>query len=269
MSVYLMDHHLHTEFSGDSFEKPENVIAAAKKCGLNSICFTDHLDFDYVAEGVLYELDKDDYFNSMSKYKEQTTNELAIYLGVETGLEPDKAFRLDDFINRHPYDFIIGSSHLVNGKDPYYPEFFQGKSKTEALMEYFESIVNNLKFCKNFDVYGHIDYCIRYSPEKEDYYDYMEFYDILKDILKTLIDNGKGIEVNTSGYRSGLPQPNPNFDIIKMYRELGGEIITVGSDAHKATDVGYRIKETTECLADCGFKYITVFKNRKPEFIKL
>ena len=68
--------------------------------------------------------------------------------GVETGLEPDKAFRLDDFINRHPYDFIIGSSHLVNGKDPYYPEYFQGKSKTEALMEYFESIVNNLKFCK-------------------------------------------------------------------------------------------------------------------------
>ena len=130
-------------------------------------------------------------------------------------------------------------------------------------------MLNNVKTCDFFNVYGHIDYVVRYSPNKDFNYKVFDYCDIINEILKNLIHNGKGIEINTSGYRSGLSNPNPNTEIIKMYRELGGEIITIGSDAHRPQDIAYNFNKVVEILKGCGFKYYTEFKNRKPEFIKL
>ena len=128
------------------------------------------MDFDYIEDGIIYELDADEYYNSILKFKEKYYNKLDIRIGIETGLEPDKCQRLDDFINKHEYDFVIGSSHLVNGIDPYYAEYFKEKSDQDAFNEYFLSIIDNLKFCHNFNVYGHIDYVVRYSPNKDKNY---------------------------------------------------------------------------------------------------
>lgn len=265
----LADYHIHTFFSGDSEAKTDEIVKSAIEKGLSSICITDHLDFDYIVDDVLFELDKDKYFEYFENLREEYRDLLDIRIGIETGLEPDKSKRLDDFINRHNYDFIIGSSHLVNGIDPFYPEYFNGRTDYQAFLEYFESIKTNLKYCKNFDVYGHIDYVVRYSPNKDFNYKVFDYCDIINEILKNLIHNGKGIEINTSGYRSGLSNPNPNTEIIKMYRELGGEIITIGSDAHRPQDIAYNFNKAVEILKGCGFKYYTEFKNRKPEFIKL
>lgn len=265
----IADYHIHSLFSADSEALTEEIVKTALSKGLSSICITDHLDFDYSDNGVLFELDKDEYFYFFKNLKEKYKDLLDIRIGIETGLEPDKAERLDDFINRHNYDFIIGSSHLVNGIDPYYPEYFYGRDDYQAFFEYFESIATNLKYCKNFDVYGHIDYVVRYSPNKSKNYKVSDYLEILKEILKELIYNGKGIEVNTSGYRSGLSNPNPSFEIIKLYKELGGEIITLGSDAHKPQDIAYNFEKAIELIKACGFKYYSEFKNRRPEFIKL
>ena len=138
---------------------------------------------------------------------------------------------------KYPFDFVIGSSHVVHGIDPYYPHYYDGRSEDEAYLEYFESILENLHTNVDFDVYGHLDYVVRYGGYENKVIDYEEFRDILDAILAELIKKDKGIEINTSGIRYGLPNPHPNIDIIRRFKELGGKIITIGSDAHKVEDL--------------------------------
>ena len=267
--MILSDYHIHTKFSGDCSTEPELLVDAAISKGIHTICITDHQDFGYIEDNVLFELNAADYYNTIQDFSNRYRDKINIRIGVETGLEPDKSTLLHDFISSCNFDFVIASSHLINGVDPYYKEYFEGKTEKQAFMEYFESILMNLKFCDDFDVYGHIDYVVRYSPNKDLNYSYQEYDEIIDEILKTLLSMNKGIEINTSGYRSGLSEPNPCIDIIKRYKELGGEIITIGSDAHFPGHIGYKFDEVSKILEHCGYNYYTIFNNRKPEFIKL
>ena len=126
-----------------------------------------------------------------------------------------------------------------------------------------------MKCIKDFDVLGHIDYIVRYGKRKEKFYTYEEVQDEIEEILKNLIATGRGLEVNTAGWKYGLKFCHPQPGIIKRYRELGGEIITIGSDAHLPEYVGYEFSRAEEVLRQCGFRYYAQFRNRKPEFIKL
>lgn len=164
---------------------------------------------------------------------------------------------------------LIGSSHIVHGYDPYYKEYFKGREESACYREYFESILENLHAFSEMDVYGHIDYIVRYGPNQNKYYTYERYQDILDEILRTVIARGRGIELNTGGFHYGLGEPNPCRAVIRRYRELGGEIITVGADAHGPEKIAYDFDKAAAILADCGFKYYTVFQNRKPEFVKL
>lgn len=137
------------------------------------------------------------------------------------------------------------------------------------LREYFESILENIAAFDGFDVYGHIDYVVRYGPNKNANYSYQKYADIIDEILKALIIKGKGIEINTGGFKYGLGHPNPAEDIIKRYHELGGEIITIGADAHQPEHVAFDFEKVPSILKEAGFTHYTVFKNRKPEFIPI
>ena len=136
-------------------------------------------------------------------------------------------------------------------------------------MEYFESILENIATDADYDVYGHIDYVVRYGPNKNAKYSYSKYSDIIDEILRRLIAKGKGIEINTAGFKYGLGHPNPTEEIICRYRELGGEIITIGADGHKPEHVAYDFNKVPDILKAAGFKYYTVFKDRKPDFISL
>ena len=133
----------------------------------------------------------------------------------------------------------------------------------------FESILENISAYDGFDVYGHIDYVVRYGPNKNREYSYGRYKDILDEILKKLISMGKGIELNTGGYHYGLGEPNPCTAVIRRYRELGGEIITIGADAHTPDKIACAFDKAASVLEACGFRYYTIFKDRKPEFISL
>lgn len=263
------DQHMHCNFSGDSDALPEDMIKAGIAHGLSGICFTDHLDYDYPEEPNIFLLDFDNYFKALSDLREKYADKISVNIGIELGLQPQAAGQNLAIAEKYPFDFIIGSSHVVNHMDPYYPEFFAERNEDEAYMEYFESVLENINFCVDFDVYGHIDYVVRYGPNKNAFYTYEKFKDIIDEILTQLISKGKGIEVNTGGFKYGLGHPNPTEDIIKRYRELGGEIITMGADAHVPEYVAYEFDKTAQIIKNCGFKYYTVFKNRKAEFIPL
>ena len=179
------------------------------------------------------------------------------------------ADRVNSYDSAKQLDFIIGSSHLVYGEDPYYPEFWEKRSAKDTVLTYYESILDNLGCCHNFDVYGHLDYIARYIPANSYTYDWHDFNDLICLILKTIIEQGKGIEINTAGLKYGMPEPNPCLDIVKMYHDLGGEIITVGSDAHEVKFFAYRFDVVADMLKNAGFNYYTIFNERKPEFIRL
>ncbi|MBS7046501.1 MAG: histidinol-phosphatase HisJ family protein [Eubacterium sp.] len=266
------DFHTHSLFSSDSDAKPEENIKAAINLGLSSICFTEHNDFDFPPEDnkdVLFQLDFDNYISSIASIKELYSEQIPVYIGVEQGLCRSAADRINDYDKNHILDFIIGSSHLVYGNDPYYPKFWEGRNIDEVIYAYYESILDNLDTCNNFDIYGHIDYIIRYIPDKSYEYNYKNFSDIIDEVLKKIIYNGKGIEINTAGLRYGLNATNPSAEIVLRYRELGGEIITIGSDAHYSCDIGSGFDIAYDMLKSCNFKYYNIFRKRKPEFIQL
>lgn len=265
------DSHVHTCFSTDSKEEAINYIKEAQNKGFLGITFTDHNDYDFPLDNgkVQFALDFDSYIDYMTKLRFDYNGIFDIRIGVEQGLMKSVASRVNEYDKHKKLDFIIGSSHLVNGNDPYYESFWEGKDVKECINAYYEASIDNVKYCDNFDVYGHLDYLIRYAPTKDRDYNWKDYYDYIYEILKSLIYKGKGIEINTSGLKSGLKNPNPELDIVKLYKSLGGEIITVGSDAHFKEYFGYRFDIIENYLKEAGFNYYSIFKNRKPEFIKI
>lgn len=266
------DFHMHSCFSGDSNTPMEEMVQKAISLGLSHICFTEHYDPDYIyteEEDGIFELNTDSYLYDLLSLKSKYEDQIRIMFGVELGLQPHLKRELAIYSKSHDFDFIIGSTHICNRKDPFYPSFFEGRSEDEAHHEYFETILESVKKLPYFDVYGHLDYVVRYGPTKNDNYTYEKHKDVFDQILSTLIEAEKGIELNTAGFKYQLGQPNPSIDIIKRYKELGGEIITIGSDAHTSDRIGADFDKAREILLNCGFKYYTIFEGRMPEYLKL
>lgn len=265
----LWDTHLHTSFSGDSFTAPEDMVQRAIDLGLAGICVTDHLDLDYPEEPDLFLPDLDAYDSEIRLLRKKYHGVLPVLHGIELGLQPHLAQKHLGILSAHDFDFVIGSSHVVHGTDPYYPAYYEGRTEREAYLEYFLSVLENIRVFDGFDVYGHLDYVVRYGPHTNKNYCYDAYRDVLDEILKLLIGKGKGLEVNTAGFKYGLGHPNPAESILKRYREMGGEIITIGSDAHQPEHLAYAFQKIPDLLKNCGFSWYTVFRERKPEFIRL
>ncbi len=267
------DCHLHSSFSGDSDTPMEEMILSGISRGLRTMCFTEHHDIDYPdspkESGSIFLLNTDSYLYDLIRLKEKYQNQISLLFGVELGLQSEILREIAVYAKSYEFDFIIGSSHICHGKDPYYPSFYEGRSEEEAYREYFTSILENVKKFSNFDVYGHLDYVVRYGPNKDRDYTYDKYRDILDKILETLLENGKGLELNTGGIKSGMKEFHPCTDILKRYRELGGEIVTLGSDAHDAAHVTDAFDRAAEVLLSCGFRYYTVFERRSPSFHRL
>ncbi len=259
------DLHTHTSFSTDSDESLLNAAAQAEKKGLRTLCVTEHIDLDY--PGGEFMLDTRAYREELMRVKELFKGRMEILFGVELGLADYLAPRLSEYVSGWDFDFVIGSAHLVNGEDPYYPEYFDNYGDKNGLLRYFECELADVRAFKGFDVFGHLDYAVRYSKSKT--YAPKDHAEVTDEILKELVKSGKGLELNTAGLKYGLSFAHPHADILKRYRELGGEIITVGSDAHRAEDIAYGFEDAREILINAGFKYYAVFRKRKAELLRL
>ncbi len=259
------DLHVHSSFSSDSEEKLENSVKAAIGAGLDILCVTEHMDMDYPTGEFM--LDTSAYKAELYWLKEQYSDRIELLYGVELGLMDYLAPRLYDYTASEDFDFIIGSSHLVDSVDPYEPEYFGRFGDRNGILRYFESILANISAFDDFDVYGHLDYVVRYSSAK--CYAPADHRDLIDEILKKLISMGKGIELNTAGLKYGLGWAHPHPEVLRRYRELGGELITVGSDGHKGEHIAYDFDKAADILGAAGFEYYTVFRRRKAEFIKI
>lgn len=270
MKHIAYDCHLHSDFSGDCDVPASVMIERAISLGLDGICFTEHLDLDApVTDGCDFSLDTDSYFKKMRHLQEMYNGRISIRIGVELGIQSHVLDILTDYAASWPFDFIIASQHYVNGGDPYYPSYFEGRRERRCYEEFFEVQLSNLKHFSSYQTLGHMDYIVRYGPNRNSRYSFEAYADYIDPILHHLIENGKCLEVNTGGFKYGLGQPNPDTSVLKRYRELGGELITIGSDAHAPEHLAFDFSRTAELLVQLGFRYYSVFRNRAAELIPL
>lgn len=264
------DFHMHTEFSGDSTAPVRDMLDAAIERGMETVCITDHIDEDYPPDKetgrnpFLFDVEK--YFQELRKIKEEYSGRLDVRIGVELGLQPHLGERYRALVSKYPFDFVIGSLHIIHGQDPYDGIIFQGRSDGDVYREAFQATLENLERVEDFDVLGHIDYVVRYGRHQAQEYSYRAFSDEIDQILKKVIEMGKGIEMNMGGFKYGLGFCNPHPDVIRRYRELGGEIITVGADAHRPEHAAYDFEKAGDILRKCGFRFYTEYRGRKPVF---
>lgn len=262
------DVHMHCGFSNDSETRPEDMVESAIAKGLSVICFTDHYDKDNLDWGDEAIFDVESYFQKMIALQEEYRDRIDIRIGAEIGMQPYLAEYYQNFIAQHPFDFVIGSVHSVLEHDVAL-DFFQKHSDPEGYKIYFEEMLQDVQKIKSYDVLGHLDYIVRYSNQGSKGFNLNDYMNIIEEILKQVIAHGKGIEMNMSGLKYGLGAPHPQPEIIKRYRELGGEIITVGADGHIPEHIAYDYHLADDILKSCGFKYYTEFKGRKPVFVKI
>ncbi|MDI6709857.1 MAG: histidinol-phosphatase HisJ family protein [Bacillota bacterium] len=268
----MFDYHVHTRFSPDARMSMLAACRRALEIGLTEISFTDHLDYYYPGSPLKWEFEYRDYAREIERCAESAGGGLRVLKAVELGLHPAANERNAAFIKTHAFDFVIGSVHIVGDKDLDNGRFFVGRSLGEAGRLYLEAVNRNVRAFPHFNVLGHADLFKRYlhflSCRPEDI-DWSLYWDIVEDTFKVLIASGRGIEVNTSGYRNALRCTYPGLELLKLYRRLGGEVVTLGSDAHRPEHVGLRFDLGRELLLAAGFRYVAAFRGGRPRFVPL
>lgn len=313
------DLHVHSLFSTDSEASPESHIEKALSLGMKGICFTDHMDLYFPEQCIRGEdgnfvFEPDAYFEKMISLKEKYKDKADIRIGMEIGLRNEPGIKEQcvegyrQLLDKYPFDFIIGSTHVLENTDPYYEDYWNGeteegsgkgqKTAEEGIAGYFDAIIENISGSFDFDTLGHLDYIVRYVSKKaalrsvgmrsglcteaflEDMARYKSFYgknvykpseylDRLEIILKRIISDGRALEINSAGLGYGLGFAHPRKEILERYRELGGELITIGSDAHNAGRLAGGFETVREQLLELGFRHYFVYKERKPEGLSL
>lgn len=261
------DYHLHTKFSFDSREEPENTCRKAVELGLEEICFTEH--FEFGADDAPW-TDIGRWNEEIDRCRELFAGKLIILQGIEAGQpqkEADRAKKLMDSLS-YRLDFVIGSIHICgnNGRPSKFG--FTKESYKEYFKNYFED-AKELAVTGDFDVMAHLTFPFRYVSEdilRE--YPIYGFESDFREIFDILISRGKGIEINTSGLRTGLASTMPDEQIVSWYRQQGGQILTIGSDGHSAKSAGSGIVDGYKVAENAGFTGTTAFRGRNLQFVK-
>ncbi len=264
----MFDYHVHSNFSPDAFMSMEEAIGKAIEKGVTELCFTDHIDYDYPDTDFKFEFDYKIYLDKISHLQNKYKGKIRIKKGIEIGLQPHILDRYNNDMNKYNLDFVIASIHVVDGKDLYAGDFFVNKGQKEAYRLYFEELYSMLDAYNNFDVLGHLDIIKRYGNYHKPL-DFEDYRSSLVPILEKIITMDKGLEVNTSGPRYKLKDYHPSLEIVNLYHDLGGKIITLGSDAHQTQHVAFDFKKAISALKDIGFSYICTYRQRQPLFNRI
>ncbi len=271
------DYHVHTEFSDDSEYLMEDVIKDAINMNMDEICITDHVDYgikldwdcgkeiEYRDGMPLANVDYPKYFEEINRLRK--IYPITIKQGMEFGIQIHTIKDYEKLFHQYDFDFIILSIHQVEDKEFWTNEFQASRTQKQYNERYYQEMLNVIKNYKDYSVLGHMDLIVRYDDQG--IYPFELLKDQIVEILKIVIEDGKGIEVNTSSHRYGLKDLTPSRDIIKLYKDLGGRIITIGSDSHKKEHLGAYIEETKEELKKLGFEEFCTYEKMKPIFHKL
>ena len=268
----MYDYHVHTRFSADSDLPMEEAVRAAVDRGVREIAFTEHIDYFYPNCDLVFAFDAGTYAAEVDRLRAVYGDRIVIRKAVEVGLHPLACDRSRAFTQEGGFDFVIGSVHIADDLDLHGGDFFRGKTADEAVRRYLENVYERVAEYKDFHVLGHLTLVSRYLHHlgaSWDQLNWLAYADRIDAILRTLIDTGRGIELNMSGYRYRIASPMPHLAVLRRYRELGGEIVTIGSDAHTADRIADRFEIGHQMLKAAGFEYLTTFESGRPSFVRI
>ena len=263
----MLDYHVHSAFSLDADSSMDEYCQAALRHGLLGLAFTDHVDVNYPDPEFQFIIDLDKYSAAIERMRRKYPH-LTIARGIELGYRADAVEENTRIIAQLKPDFVINSVHSVGEIDPYRLEFFDGKTRKQAYDEYMRYLVASLDAPYPYSVIGHIGYVAKRSPYPSPAMHVSDYREQLESLLYRLVYSGKGIELNTSSLRH-TGESMPARSILKLYKKLGGEIITFGSDAHNVRDLMRDWAWARDVLADTGFTHICSYKNMVPIFHRL
>ena len=284
------DYHLHCEYSDDSNEPMENQIQEAITLGLDEMCFTDHVDYGIkrdwddpegiiirhaIEHGkevdlVLANVNYPKYFEALNMYQKKYASSISIKKGLEFGIQ---SITVDAYGKLYAsyqddLDFILFSMHQVNNLEFWTQDFQKEKTQKQYNDEYYKEIYQTMQMFHHYSCLAHLDLMARY--DENGIYPFENEKDIIAEILKYAIRDGKGIEINTSSWKYGLKDTQPSRAILKLYKDLGGKIITVGSDAHETKYLASHIKDAYAILKnEIGINEICTFDHMQPIFHKI
>lgn len=274
----LYDNHNHSQFSFDGGRTSvgKTVNSAIGK-GLAGVCFTDHCDFFVPPMKAQHEEYVPEVFDvearnaEIDKVNAKCPQDFHVFKGIEIGVQKSERDKIAAHLEKYSFDEIIASVHYLDDTDPFWGGYYEGKTWRYAYGHYLETLYDEMVWLGDrFDIMGHYDYVTRYAPYPECSILYKDFPDILDSMLRYLAENGKALEINTKTYQDFKGRtPVLDKNILIRYRELGGEIISLGSDSHDADRVGFNFERTAALVSRCGFRYLAHFDKRKPVMLPI
>ena len=273
----FFDNHNHSQFSFDGKKTTvEESAAAAFAKGLDGICFTDHCDF-YVppmkaqfehlvpevfdVEAQQAEIDR---VNAASYAVLPGSRRFRILKGIEIGLQKNCREQIREHLGKYSFDQVIASVHYIDDTDPFYGGYYEGKDWKEAYGHYLETIYEEMTWLGDFDIMGHYDYVARYAPYPQASIFYRDFSDIFDAMFKYLAQEGKALEINTKTYKDYHGRtPEMDIAVLRRFRELGGEAVSLGSDSHDAQRPGDNFLHFADIVRSAGFRYLAHFESRR------
>ncbi len=261
--IKIVDLHTHTDSSQDGNHPVDFMAQTAADNGIQTVAFTDHCEVD-VLFSAGFDKRVERSFTEVSRAKKEFEGKIEILRGIELAeahYEPELS---ENILKNHSYDVVIGSLHNLRNKPDFYDfESFDGMDVQALMNEYFDEILDLLQW-GNFDILAHITYPFRYIYNLLGYVEDINKYSSKVDeILKLCAEKDKALEINMGGLKYPINLPSPNIDTIKRYKELGGKLISVGSDSHYAERIGFGIPNAYEIAKEAGFKSVTIFRERK------
>ncbi len=267
------DFHVHSDISNDSSAAMWDMVCAEAAEGIGLMCFTNHCDlirWQDEAPNPRCRVIADESAAKKREMCDMHRLPIEVRLGLELG-EGHRAPALAAALSADPtLDFVLGSLHLLPGRGDLYFQHYTSVAQCDLLFDLYLDELQQIAAMDFYDVLAHLGYGRRYMCRDgvDAAMTLARFGEKIERLLRTVIDKGKGLEINCSGIRDGCG-PFPSEEILRLYRSMGGEIITVGSDAHRPEDAAKGIREGFSVLRDCGFSYVTAFRRRTPEWIKL
>ena len=267
------DFHVHSDVSNDSDATMWEMVRAEADAGIGIMCFTNHCDLFRWQDDAPNPRCRAITGESAAKLEEaRSTHRLPIEvrLGIELGEGHRDPALAAELAADPALDFVLGSLHLMPGYGDLYVQHYTSKEQCEFFFDLYLDELLRIAALDFYDVLAHMGYGRRYMWRDgvDAGMTLARFGEKIREVLRAVVDQGKGLELNCSGLRDGCG-PFPSEEILRLYRGLGGEIVTVGSDAHSPQTAAKCVREGYEILRRCGFEYVTVFRTRKPEWIKL
>ena len=261
----MLDCHVHSTCSGDGKASVEQMCARAVELGLREIAFTEHLDHN-LADLCFGTLDLNCYCSQIEAGRKQFGDRLSILKGVEFGEPHIYRQELEDLRTRD-LDVVLGVVHWV-GDTIVAVDAFGDSDVEELYHRYFDEVLKAVE-CGGFDVFAHFDLVKRFGVKYAGPFRLEPFREQVTSILVGMIERDIALEMNTSGLRQPCGEPFPGPDILKLYRELGGELVTIGSDAHRVEQLGFGLQEGMSLIREVGFDAVVTYRGRRPELVAL